>query len=462
MQILFDQGVYDMRNKGNVALLQAAVERLSKAWPGASLKVITAAPYLLKLYCPNARPVSPDGQYDWFQQHSLVDEFTWRLPTPALRMLFEAREAAWRRWPTAGSPLKAVKQLKALLQAPKSQQAVVPPPNEHLLAYNGDGQPAAEQRGAFAAMQGVDLFVATGAQYMSDACKDDALRVLDRLEAAFQLGIPTAMLGQGMGPIEDPELRMRAQAVLPRVDLILVRERFATPQLLQALGVAPSRIIFTSDDAIEMAYRIRPQQLGTGIGVSVRMAPYTQVGGNQLDFVRPLLAHASTRYKAKLMAVPISHSAHELDDQMLRELLAGQANAVHSRWRFNPPVEVIKTVGRCRLVVTGTFHTAVFALSQGIPAVALAKSTMYMDKFVGLADQFGPGCQAIDLGENGAEQKVATAIDAAWEMAERVRPQLLEAAVRQIELGHAGYRRVYALVGAKNQANEMLIEKELA
>ena len=35
MRILLDQAVYDQRNKGNVALLQAAVARLSSLWPAA-------------------------------------------------------------------------------------------------------------------------------------------------------------------------------------------------------------------------------------------------------------------------------------------------------------------------------------------------------------------------------------------------------------------------------------------
>lgn len=463
MQILFDQGVYDMRNKGNVALFQAATERLSRAWPGAALKVITSAPYLLKLYCPNARPVSPDGNYDWLESHSLLSDLTWRMPTPVLRLLFELREEAWRRWPDAGSQVRNLKNLKALLRPQGAKQSVAPVTNGHSVVNQQMVTVMDEKPVAFKALKGVDLFVATGAQYMADPCRDDALRVLDRLEAAHCLGIPTAMVGQGIGPMDDPQLRARAKAVLPLVDLILIRERFATPQLLTALGVDPQRVIFTSDDAIEMAYRARGKALGTGIGVSMRVAHYTQVEEQQLAVVRPILEQASANYKANLIAVPISHSAHELDDQVIRELLAGQANAVHSPWRFEPPLGLIKRVGRCRIVVTGTFHTAVFALSQGIPAVALAKSTMYMDKFIGLADQFGAaGCQALYLGDTNLPAKLAAAIDTAWTTAEQVRPQLLEAAARQIELGHAGYRQIYELVEAKKQVRQQPAEKELA
>ena len=50
----------------------------------------------------------------------------------------------------------------------------------------------------------------------------------------------------------------------------------------------------------------------------------------------------------------------------------------------------ITTIARCRLVVTGSYHAALFALSMGVPAIGIATSRYYEDKFLGLADQFGP------------------------------------------------------------------------
>ena len=46
---------------------------------------------------------------------------------------------------------------------------------------------------------------------------------------------------------------------------------------------------------------------------------------------------------------------------------------------------VIERVGECRVVVTGSYHGAVFALAQGIPVVALVKSPYYVNKMAGLA-----------------------------------------------------------------------------
>jgi colanic acid/amylovoran biosynthesis protein len=126
-----------------------------------------------------------------------------------------------------------------------------------------------------------------------------------------------------------------------------------------------------------------------------------------------------------------------------------------SHWRFETPLEIIKQIASCRLVVTGAFHTAVFALSQGIPAVGLAKSIMYIDKFKSLVDQFGSGCQVICIDTPDLSERLTNAIDEAWDSAEQVRPGLLEAAAWQIELGHAAYRRLYELVESRRQDSAM-------
>ena len=57
-------------------------------------------------------------------------------------------------------------------------------------------------------------------------------------------------------------------------------------------------------------------------------------------------------------------------------------------WRPTSPEAVMKNVSACRMVVTGSYHAAVFALSQGIPALTISKSAYYDSKFNGLGDMF--------------------------------------------------------------------------
>ena len=175
MRILFDQGVDGMRNKGNIALLQVAVNRLGKLWPSATLEVITSSPHLLGLYCPTALPVSPDRKYAWGRNRSLIDRAIGSIPRPVLRLLLEAREEIWHRWPGLGSVLKRVRPGSAPRTSQEPQvQVTIHGQAEKNEEKNVSGDAATTVKGA-------DLVVATGAQYMSDACKDDACLVLDRL-----------------------------------------------------------------------------------------------------------------------------------------------------------------------------------------------------------------------------------------------------------------------------------------
>lgn len=437
MRILFEQGIYDMRNKGNVALTQVAVSRLRKFWPQAAIEVITSTPQILQLFIPNALPIRSNGQ-------PYSNRLTHTIPLPLLRLMLEAREEVWHRWPNLGRNLKALFRLKGNRNKPTTEAANSRPLNEER------GDPT-----AFNQVAGRDLIVATGAQYMSDACRDDAFRVLDRMEVAHRLGIPTAMVGQGFGPFDDPELRARARSVLPQVDLIFARDRLSVQLLVDSLGVDSARVIFTGDDAIEMAYDARTQILGTVIGVSLRIAPYTQLTAEHIEIIRPVLHRAATTHNTALTAIPISHNILEQDDRVINQILNGARNALHSRWRFEPPREIIKIVGHCRIVVTGAFHTAVFALAQGIPAIGLAQSVMYSQKFQSLAEQFGPGCQVFFLDDPNLQCKLAKAIDAGWESAEQYKPQLLAAAVRQIGLGQGAYRRLYDLVESRKRETAM-------
>ena len=91
------------------------------------------------------------------------------------------------------------------------------------------------------------------------------------------------MVGQGFGPLHTPELVARARVVLPHINFIGVREERASLPLLLSLGVASDRVMTTGDDAIEMAYRLRRDSLGEGLGVNVRIADYSGVDRGLLD-----------------------------------------------------------------------------------------------------------------------------------------------------------------------------------
>jgi len=105
--------------------------------------------------------------------------------------------------------------------------------------------------------------------------------------------------------------------------------------------------------------------------------------------------------------------------------------------------------------VTGSYHAAVFALAQGVPAVAIVGSRCYRDKFSGLTDLFAGGCEMVDIGTPNLCEALADKVERAWVDAERWREPLLRAARMQIERGKAAYSRLATIVDARRASSSL-------
>jgi polysaccharide pyruvyl transferase WcaK-like protein len=455
MRILLDPGMYDLRNKGDVALLQVATRRLTQFWPDARIEVSTSAPHLLRLYCPNAFPVSPDQLYDWTFKVGKVDRLLRNLPVTMVRIGLELRETTRHSVAAGGrSPRTAVPGRGCEAGASPMTPADASDPLEAHPTREEKQDQDADRR----MLQGVDLYVATGSPCMPGSCPENAMRALDRLETAAGLGITTAMVSQGLGSLDDAQLRARARAVFPLVDLIFTRDLGAELPLLRSMDVDPSRVVFTGDDGIELAYEGRAPIRGTGIGIGLQTADYAGEADAHVETIRRVVQEAAKRHNAKLIPLRVSSTSHEQDRRRLRLLTGSQWHGHCRLRRLDPPIRLVKTIQCCRVVVTSAFHPAVFALAQGIPAVCLATSPANQDMFTGLARQFGPGCQVVCLDDESSPQALAKAIDTAWHAAYEVHSVLLSSAVRHIRMGRSAYRQLYELIESRQQEIKTVAE----
>lgn len=98
-------------------------------------------------------------------------------------------------------------------------------------------------------------------------------------------------------------------------------------------------------------------------------------------------------------------------------------------------------------MVTASYHAAVFALAQGIPAVGVSRTPYYADKLDGLADMFGPGAQVVRLDQPGWEGRLDAAVRELWSRAPERRAELLAAAADQIRRQDDAYARIASLAG---------------
>jgi polysaccharide pyruvyl transferase WcaK-like protein len=422
MNIVVEPGSYTCMNMGDVAMMQVCVSRLSELWPGARIGVVTQSPERLAAFCSNVFPILESGKEYWFEDKLFggVRNF---LPR-TLRAAVQTSEAALRaRWPIAVSSLLTMKRRVKRL--------------DYLGLSN-----------FVKAVVQADLVVASGMGMVNDEFRNRALQMLATIEMANQLGIPTAMLCQGIGPVSDPMLLATMRTVLPKVRVISVRERSQSQQILGMMKYPSDRAMLVGDDGLQLAYQNRARGIGTAIGVNLRVAKYSQIEANIVSAMRSALERAATKLAIRLIPISILFR-DDCDIRTAAGLVSGYEDPSCSA-PVMTPLDVIQRIARCRVVVTGSYHGAVFALGQGIPAIAVAKSPYYLGKFNGLQEQFGNGCQLIDWSNHVDAEELICAIDRGWTSAAELRSSLLKVVENQIRNATDAYRKLHASVGCAN------------
>ncbi|MFJ4657381.1 polysaccharide pyruvyl transferase family protein [Nocardia sp. NPDC088792] len=446
LRVLIDNGEYWLRNRGDIAMMVMTVERLRERWPHARIGMLTDQPHILNGLLPQAEPVVAYGGGQWGRGSGWgAGGVPGRLDRAAAVHLTGPAAVHWR----------------ALTEVPKHHlREARDRVRDGMRALTGESRPERDDGmpdlpPVPAAVADSSLVIAQGGGYMTDIDKYQAHRTLNLLEAAQQHGIPNVMIGQGLGPMRDPELLRRAAAVLPGVDLIAVREGLRGPELLEQAGVRSDRILVTGDDAVEFAYRLRRPEIGTDLGLCLRISDYSKVSNAARDTLGEVVRREGRALGTALAPLIIS----EYDDEDRRHTLPLLGGAHRTRpviARTGTAQDVARQVSRCRVLVTSAYHLAVFALSQGIPAVAVTASQYYDDKFYGLADMFeantaeaetaGAGLRIVHLDSEHLETELTRAIRQLWEAAPDLRDTLQRKAVEQIDAGRAGLERVYGLV----------------
>jgi colanic acid/amylovoran biosynthesis protein len=419
LETALGKGVEEYGNMGDVSMLQIAVDRLHKLFPHACIEVLTDSAENLARFCPTAKALDNRGRVLWFSNEVPLGRLKRRTPKWILQRLREARKAIRSRYPRLLSAFL----VKRLRGRNRSRDA------EAMTAF-------------LSSMDQADLFILCGAGGFYDGCQTWSMEILDVLEAAIQRKKPTFMLGQGFGPLSDPIVAQRAAKIFPLVDLITLRGGRGSFSLLRSLGVPESKVQTTGDEALELAYEARSERTGRGLGIGFRFGASATVNDDELELLRSVLQAFARRHAIPLVPLPIAIQVYTRDDLAIKRVLMGFDEESDGGKTLDSPLKVIKQAAQCRVVVTGAYHAAVFALAQGIPVVALAKSPYFAGKMLGLEDQFGDGCRTILLSEAGWPERLQDAIEKAWQGADELRKPLQAVALRQIELTRRSYQRL--------------------
>lgn len=412
MRFLVESGTYQIDNVGDIAMLQRTVWRLRKTFPGAEVAVVTERPERLLRALPGVEPVAAGP---WFRLRvvPVPRRWEWR---PA------ARKIRWREKLLAG-------RFPRLARAGKRR----------------DFWASADERGAadafYEQVGSADAVVASGGGYVNDNFHEHAWKVFATLNLAQGLGKPTAMFGIGLGPISRHDLLWHGGAVARRLDLMTLREPDHAPLEAAKLGMPAGRIVVTGDDAVAVAAGQPLEENRTGLGVNLRLSIDADVPPGALPAVRDAATAAAARFGGELVPLVIRTADSPANDVEAAERIFGGGVDLSRAREVRTPQQAMAEVARCRVVVTGAYHNAIFALSMGIPVVGLARSAYYASKLGGAARQFGIGMSVLSLEDADLRAKLEAEIARLWQSADELHAPLRRAAAAQIAMSDAAYDR---------------------
>jgi len=392
VRILVDQSGYELLNMGDVAMLQACVLRLSQQWPDAEIMVIARSAADLVLHCPDAVAVERTAGHI------------------GARLLPRRYQPVWH--------------------------SSVP----YLSGRLGRGRvPRSQARTVLQAARAADVVVAAGGGYLTDTWRWHATGVLGVLSLAQRLGKPTAMFGQGIGPIRQRLLRLQARAVLPKLAVLGLREGRMGRDLALSIGARPASVTVTGDDALELIETV-PASNGYALGLNLRVTGYSGVDPAIAAAAGDVVAEAAVALDVPILALPVSRHLVGADLGAIRDMFPrGYPHADMILRDLATPHDLTAATASCRAIVTGSYHAAVFGLGQGVPAVCLTNSSYYDGKFNGLRALFPDICFVIPFDSLDFAGRLRAAIDQAWHLPAPLRATGRDTATGLRDAGRAAY-----------------------
>lgn len=413
MRILIDHSGYELLNIGDVSMLQVCYRRLRELWPDAEFAVITKDGHLLEQYCPGATAVD-----------------LWSRPGPLLRRLpGKAGQVGTQLFKIVAPELRR--------RSRDPQPSSAPGPQHDLLR----------------AIDEADIVVASGGGYVTDVFWWHGAGVLSVLRLAQRLGKPTALFGQGLGPLTNRVLRRHLRNTLWSALAVGLREGVLSARLVADLGLPPAAITVTGDDALEIATPERLGPLGTAIGLNIRIAEYTGTDSSLADDVRTAVLEVADRLGAPVIAVPVSrYRRADTAAGASQDLAATTATSAIEKIEIETPEELAAAARRCRVIVTSSYHAAVYGLANGAAVVCLVAHSYYEAKFAGLAALFPDTATVLRLDEPAPIERLTTAVEQAWEVDEAARAAAHRCAQRQVAASRALYWDFHTKVVAESAA----------
>jgi polysaccharide pyruvyl transferase CsaB len=198
------------------------------------------------------------------------------------------------------------------------------------------------------------------------------LRILILLIVAKLLGRPSAMLGVGMGPIEQPLFRWMSRLAANLVDLICVRDT-ASRDLLISIGV--QRPIHVTADPVMLLQGLPAADAAPSRDrPMVVVVPRYSLTDAELTSFAAACDHMVDTYNATITFMPFQTGYHARYDDLAainRVIEQMRSRAAATVVLPETAASALAVIGSADLVLSMRLHGLIFAALQGVPMVAI-------------------------------------------------------------------------------------------
>ncbi|HEY0792687.1 MAG TPA: polysaccharide pyruvyl transferase family protein [Chthoniobacterales bacterium] len=416
LRIYLENGTHDMRNLGDAAMLTEAYRCIRAEWPDADVYVSTGNPGRLERYCPGAIPVNVKG-----------------------RRSLSVAWAPWRRLETRAPGLSsALRRLRLRHHSLVNRIWIY-------LICRYLRQSAADVEAFIRFLHSVDVLFYSGGGYFNDEFRVFMHELVSVGEIVQRLHRPVVAFGQGIGPLSTALVARPVEGLLRGMTAVGARENTSL-QWVESRRVSPTLCRLTGDDALLAPDLPWPQAMGDALGVNVRLSHYSGVELSGLRFLKVAVARFLEEMQLRrAQPVLIKDTDYESTRQALGELPLEDCPFENAA--------TLRAISACRVVLTGSYHAAVFAYALGVTVVGLAANPYYRQKLGGVAESFGTTPLVFTpTGTSSNDRDAAelqSLLHSAWTSAPDNHEPLLEARRAQIAANRSFKREAFDLVNAK-------------
>ena len=293
-----------------------------------------------------------------------------------------------------------------------------------------------------------DALHMVGGGYLTDAFPRLLVQAACLAQAFMEQGKPILLTGHQVGPFRSQVLKRLAGRVLNGARFVGLREPTRSVQLCQKFHLDSKRFRVMGDDSFGLpcpseaqisecltAFGLEP---GRFLAFNARVGSYAAGHAKYLGFIAQLAGRLGQVFRLPVLLVPIAFNDADSDDRSGEELLGliehTPAQRIDSQ-KLTPGL-VRGLLGKAFGAIGVSYHFCTFALSQGVPSVALHEGDYYSQKSRGICEFWQDQRLAISLPKaevaSSAECIAALLQDSCWRFKLGQRARLATEEWRQI------------------------------